>query len=680
MDKTKTNTKKRSTTIFKQLIFNVIFPVVIALVVLASLNYVQTNKVLTQSNNMKNYIISNEIKHIMELQDIALETIEGNLDKEMKYFSFLLMDKYFSDARNIEKMDLIKLRKEVGMNEEFFDIYVINRNGVVVNTTFTQDMHLNFFDFGEDHKNYLLGIFDKGEFFSERFGIEGSTKRLKKYTYHPTPDKAYIIELGAYSTKADELVNEIQKILGTIAEKETDIKAVDLFISEENPFSLSKETKITEKQYEVLLNTFETKDTNVIRTKTEGRELYHEFVYMERENTDLYKASVIRIVSDRSRDKEILRKEMIKSLVIFVITILIVMLIIYVKTRIITNPIKRLVANVNRIAKGDLTDRALIEGSNEIATLSKHFNKMIEQLEEYYNVLEQKVADRTREIEQQKEEITAQRDSLADKNHRLEAAYQKIETQNQHITDSIRYAKQIQSALLPPKDYVNELFPDSFVLFRPKDIVSGDFYWTRKIDGSMVFVAADCTGHGVPGAFMSMLGMSSLNEIVTKESVNNAGKILDKLREYIKISLRQTGKEKEQKDGIDLTLCVYKPHENKLLVAGANNSMVLVRNNELTVIKADRMPIGIYRKEHPFTNHEIETQPGDIIYMFSDGYPDQFGGPNGRKFLAKNFRNMLFDIHNKPLKDQKMHIEKNLLTWMSGEEQVDDILVVGIKF
>lgn len=680
METVKNTNRRRATTIFKQLIFNVIFPVVVALIVLASLNYFQTRKILTESNQTKNYIISNEIKHIMELQDIALETIEKQLDKQLKQYSDELVDTYLKNVTDISEVDLYKIREKLGIKGSNIDIYIINDSGIVVNTTFKKDLNLNFFDFGEDHKQHLLEIFKNKVFVGERFAVESSTKRLKKYTYHPSLDGKYIVELGVYSNKADTLVAKIQNIFTTIAERESDIKTVDLFINEENPFSLSHNAKIEELGYKILKHTFASKDTNSMITDVDNTQLFHEFIYMERANTDLYKASVIRIVSDRSRDKEILFRELIKSLIIFVITILLVIVIIYIKTRIITNPIKRLVSNVNRITKGDLTDRAQIEGSNEIATLSKHFNHMIERLEEYYNELEQKVADRTREIEQQKEEITAQRDSLAEQNNRIEQAYQRIEMQNQHITDSIQYAKQIQSALLPPDEQVADLFPDSFVMFRPKDIVSGDFYWTRKIKDHHVFVAADCTGHGVPGAFMSLLGISSLNEIVTKNTVTNAGLILDDLREHIKNSLRQTGKDGEQKDGIDLTICIYDTTNKKLISAGANNSLVHIRNKEIEIIKADRMPIGIYRKERPFTNHTIDIESGDIIYMFSDGFPDQFGGPLGRKFLAKNFRNLLLDVHQMPLNEQREKIEETLVNWMQHDEQIDDVLVVGIKF
>jgi serine phosphatase RsbU (regulator of sigma subunit) len=657
----------------------VIFPVVLALVLLATLNYIQTSRILTDANQTKNYVISNEIKHIMELQDIALETIEQQKDTVLGQYSRQLVEHYFANTSKIENADLKKIRDEMGMDTNYYDIYVINRNGEVVNTTFKKDLGINFFDFGESHKNVLLKVFDEGKFFAERFAVESSTKRLKKYTYQPTLDGKYIIEMGSYSPKADQLLSQIRNILLTIAEKEANIISVDLFIGEENPFTLTNEI-ITQSDSIILAKTFSSKDTNTQIIPTDSAEIYREFIYMERENTDLYKKSVIRIVSDRSGDKRILLNELIKSLIISIITILIVVIIIYYKTKVITTPIKRLVENVNRIAKGNLKDRALIEGSNEIATLSKHFNNMIERIEEYYNVLEQRVRDRTKEIEQQKEEITSQRDALADRNKQIEAAYQKIEAQNAHITDSIRYAEQIQKALLPPDNQVEDLFPESFVLFHPKDIVSGDFYWIREIEGNRAFVAADCTGHGVPGAFMSLLGISSLNEIVNKELIHHAGPILDKLRKYIKKSLRQTGKDREQKDGMDLSIAIYNPEEKKVLCAGANNSLVLIRKGEVNVIKADRMPIGIYRKEVPFTNHVIDIEEGDILYMFSDGYPDQFGGPDGRKFLAKNFRKLLLEIHDAPIKEQKKLLDKRLKQWMHGEEQVDDILVVGIKF
>ncbi len=271
-------------------------------------------------------------------------------------------------------------------------------------------------------------------------------------------------------------------------------------------------------------------------------------------------------------------------------------------------------------------------------------------------------------LEQKNEEISLQRDQIL--------------LQKQEITDSIKYASKIQTALLPPQELIDKLIPDSFILFKPRDIVSGDFYWLGKKGNKIVSVTADCTGHGVPGAFMSMLGISFLNEIIniTDEADLQSNLVLNNMRDLIITSLRQTGSVGESQDGMDMTLCIINKEEMTLDYAGAFNPLYLLRNGEIIEIKADKMPIGIHIKTADnFTNHNIKLQSGDIIYTFSDGYVDQFGGKENTKFRRKNFKNLLIEIHAKDMKKQKEILNKTLEEWMKGYNQVDDILVSGIK-
>jgi len=287
-------------------------------------------------------------------------------------------------------------------------------------------------------------------------------------------------------------------------------------------------------------------------------------------------------------------------------------------------------------------------------------------------------------LNQQKEEIQAQAENLQE-------AYDKIEKQHQNITDSIVYAQRIQEAVLPPKEYFDELLNDYFILYKPRDIVSGDYYWARQKGNIKIIIAADCTGHGVPGAFMSLLAISNLNEIVNNQ-LNEEGDnikpadILNKLRESIKKDLRQTGKDNEAKDGMDMSVCIIDEQNMKIRVAGAQNPVLLVRNNEIIKIKPDRMPVGIhYGEEKPFTDNELKVIKGDKIYMFSDGYIDQFGGEQGRKFMIKNFKELLLKISLKPLSEQKEILDNTINKWQNYSdnsksfEQIDDILVMGFE-
>ncbi len=280
-------------------------------------------------------------------------------------------------------------------------------------------------------------------------------------------------------------------------------------------------------------------------------------------------------------------------------------------------------------------------------------------------VLEQKVKERTAQIEQQKEEITSQRDQIAE--------------QNKSITDSIVYAEKIQSAVLPPERLLQETFPDSFIYFKPRDIVSGDFYWINEKGNQLVVVAADCTGHGVPGAFMSMLGVAFLTEIVNKMEDLHANLILDQLRDQVIKMLHQKSGERKSKDGMDIALCIFDKDRKKMQFAGAFNPMYILRNGEIEQIKGDRMPIAQYVKEKPFEMHELEIQKGDIYYIFSDGYADQFSEDTGQKFKYKQLRELLVSIQNEPMPKQREILDNRFQKWKGNIDQIDDVLVMGIK-
>jgi serine phosphatase RsbU (regulator of sigma subunit) len=255
-----------------------------------------------------------------------------------------------------------------------------------------------------------------------------------------------------------------------------------------------------------------------------------------------------------------------------------------------------------------------------------------------------------------------------------------IEEKNKDITDSIRYAKRIQAAILPPSPMVRSCFPDHFILYRPKDIVSGDFYWVAGHAGKVMIAAVDCTGHGVPGAFLSIIGHSALNKAVKQEGLTRPSDILEALNREVTLTLRQDGNA-ELKDGMDIALCAYDAAAGTLQFAGAFNPLFVVRNGALEEIKGNRNPVGSTVKgETPiFTNHELKVSKGDVFYLFSDGYSDQFGGKDGKKFKISRMKELLVEVHNKPLDAQQALIERALEDWRGNLEQVDDVLVIGVR-
>ncbi len=293
-------------------------------------------------------------------------------------------------------------------------------------------------------------------------------------------------------------------------------------------------------------------------------------------------------------------------------------------------------------------DRAL-----EAYSLKRQNKILIEDLKEVNQNLEEKVIQRTKQIEQQKIEIT----------------------------DSIHYASRIQSALLPPDEDLDRLLPSYFILNKPRDIVSGDYYWVSQKENKVIVAVADCTGHGVPGAFMSILGIAFLNEVINKAEIITPNEILNELREHIIKSLHQTGRKDETREGMEIALCVVDFDNKKLQYSGAFRPLYLIRNKEMNEFKGDYMPIGVYDdKEKSFSNKELHFKEDDIIYLFSDGYVDQIGGPNRKTFRSRKFKQLLINIHQKPLHEQKEILEKEYEEWKLDFEQIDDIMVMGIRF
>jgi ligand-binding sensor domain-containing protein/serine phosphatase RsbU (regulator of sigma subunit) len=252
------------------------------------------------------------------------------------------------------------------------------------------------------------------------------------------------------------------------------------------------------------------------------------------------------------------------------------------------------------------------------------------------------------------------------------------------IKDSIQYAKRIQDSILPTDEQFTEVMgEDSFVLFKPKDIVSGDFYWIspnlKTHKNITVYATCDCTGHGVPGGFMTMLGSSFLNEIVNEKGITEPNRVLDLLRDRIILALKQTGAEGENKDGMDMTFCILDRNKLKLYYSAANNGFYIIRNGILTEYKPDKQPIGYFNDKKPFTCHILDLQEGDVIYTFTDGYADQFGGPKGKKFKYKQLEETLLNIYTRNLSEQKEILNNIITQWMSKYEQVDDMLIIGLK-
>lgn len=312
--------------------------------------------------------------------------------------------------------------------------------------------------------------------------------------------------------------------------------------------------------------------------------------------------------------------------------------------------------------------------SLQFVIIAQRFSRAFREVEDLSQNLEKKVIIRTREVTEQKRIIE-------EKNKEIESAYR-------HMTDSVVYASRIQKAILSSEQEILNNFQDAFIFWKPRDIVSGDFYWFAEVNGSVekvkTLIAADCTGHGVPGAFMTVMGNDFLNEIILDNHLTNPSDVLCELDEKVHSTLKRQGAENGRvpQDGMDMSMITIHEDEQKLIFAGAKNPLYMVRDGEIQVYKGSKFPIGggkLYRNKN-FDSAPIYYQPGDVFYLTSDGFQDQFGGAEGRKYMKKRFRHFLLKISHLPMREQRQRIEEEFQNWMGDKPQTDDVLIVGIRF
>jgi len=271
---------------------------------------------------------------------------------------------------------------------------------------------------------------------------------------------------------------------------------------------------------------------------------------------------------------------------------------------------------------------------------------------------------------------------LTQANKKLMNLFKDLEEKNNDLLSSIRYAKMIQEAILPPDTAFRKLVPDHFIFFKPRDLVSGDFYWLEEHDGKAMIAAVDCTGHGVPGAFMSIVGYNLLTTAVKQNQITQTNLVLDQLNQGVNKTLRQNKEDMSIKDGMDIAFCSIDTKAMKLEYSGAYNPLYHFRDGQLMETKGDKFPIGISFKDNfnKFSNHTVDILPGDTFYIFTDGFPDQFGGPKGKKFKYDQYKSLLKSMSSLPCSEQLPMIENAFNEWKGDLLQIDDVLVIGFKF
>lgn len=299
------------------------------------------------------------------------------------------------------------------------------------------------------------------------------------------------------------------------------------------------------------------------------------------------------------------------------------------------------------------------------------------------NTEKAKLSEEKKKVDEKVKKLWQQSVAIHKEMERIDVLRKEIEEKHKEIIDSVNYARLIQEAILPPVESISNHFPDAFVLFMPRDIVSGDFYWFSEKQNYALIAAVDCTGHGVPGAFMSMLGTSLLTQTANEETINDPGRALQRLDEQVRYSLKQYGSETETRDGMDLAFLAFHKRDGTLNYAGANRPLWIVRQqdvgHQLIEIKATKIAIGGYKESTAnFINNTVPIQKNDTLYIFTDGFADQFN-PKDEKLMTRRFKETILSIQDKPMNEQGEYLKKFILEWRGNVEQTDDILVIGIR-
>lgn len=395
----------KRTTIFRQLILRLIPAVVTILTIISIINYYFNRRSHLSQYKAEKELVINTIKTLISYRDIALEAVETGLDERMRNLSNVIVNKYFINTNNIKNYPLDKIKNELNFKPKKEEIYIIDTNGVIVNTTFKEDLNIDFKELGENYKNFFDEIRENNHFMRDRISREMATDKIRIYSYQPTKDQQYIVELGFYPDQIIQIDQDFHKKIAQLAKHSENILNVRLYIASKEMYAFGDNIKPPESHSEVFINTFVKKtQTEIVENDEEGAKIY-DYVYLEMKNAALYAGYIVQIISTKENLNSIVKNEMLRQMTIFAIGILLLSFLIYKTARKITVPLHNLLDKVKRISEYNLNARVKIAGTNEVAELSENFNMMVEKLQKSYSELEHKVEERTKELSSQTDKL-----------------------------------------------------------------------------------------------------------------------------------------------------------------------------------------------------------------------------------------------------------------------------------
>ncbi len=609
---------------------------------------------LEESVQTQKDLISAEARNLIAYFDLAMQVHERSVAEEMRTISDSLVNHYLKNVTNPESADLFAISRQLGLDTNHQHIYLVDRNYRIVNTTFRPDLHLTLDKLNPHYKAFFGRLYGENRFLADRFGSETKTGRIKKYSYQPSRSGQYIVELGFYSKEADAFRSLLLGQVQSLSHRYPGIGKIKLFLG----MTGVKDPLVDEQLMNSYLKCLKTKSSQnqlVDNPKTAEKESV-DLVYLHMPNAEMYDGYVLQITSTNVREANLLTDLLSYSGGMLLITCIVLSAIVYSRAKHITLPIKELSVRTQAISRFNLNEKLTVSGSRELYVLSRNFNFMMDKLRLAYEGLEDKVRRRTAELKTQKE---------------------LIEQKNEEIIDSINYARFIQQAILTPISTIQGHFPESFVYYQPKDIVAGDFYWFEQRGTVSWFAVGDCTGHGVPGAMMSVLCVNALNQTLFEKDCELPGDLLNLVRDSITRTLVR--EQHGVNDGMDISLACFDHQTKELYWSGANNPLWIFRENRCEVLTPDKQPVGHFEDEKPFNTHYMKLHKDDLIVLFTDGFADQFGGPKQKKFKYAPFRELIGKNANVKLNELYSILQTTFDDWKGENEQTDDVCLMAIR-
>jgi serine phosphatase RsbU (regulator of sigma subunit) len=645
---------KTKRSILRQLLVNILVPVLLIFSIVFYLTYqYNLDKVESDIQQQKKNIVE-ETRNLIEYYDFSMRTHEQSLIERMEHISTEIQ--LVLSKQNARSVDLNALRSSLGMDPKREDIYLINRELKIVNTTFAPDLGLDFKKLNQTFIPFFNQIFQSRTFKEDRFGLEIKTGKIKKYSYQTSFDRKYIIELGFYSKSADEFKQLLLSKIRSLNKRFEAINRVELYLGVKNIVDVHIKDPKLQKAYLQCLDSQKNILLDTDNPASRGEE-FTEFIFLPVLESNLYSGYVLELGTNDLPYQNLVTDLLWRFGIIFLLTLAILTVIVYFRSRKLTKPIQELALKTETISTDNLDQTIEITGSLELDLLSKNFNSMMQKLRHSYENLEEKVVERTQELQEQK---------LI------------VEAKNHEIVESIQYARFIQQALLPLESEIQASFDENaFVYYAPKDIIAGDFFWFENRGHLSWFAVADCTGHGVPGAMVSVLCINALYQSLALNPEQPTGQLLDHVRELVVHTL--TKEARSVKDGMDISLACFNHQTNILQWTGANNPLWIFRGEEILITNPDKQPVGQFDGAKPFTTHEMQLEANDWIILFSDGYADQFGGPKNKKYKYATLRDFIQAHKAKSGPELKQDLKNEFENWKGNHEQTDDVCVMGIK-